>query len=168
MCICERVHRGVGHAFRCVERCVQASVQYGHCGNCEVWSACEGGRHCRAPWLLLASIRLTVRVTLVAVKGKHERDGYFYCREGLYALCEGMITRAQIRAARALIGWKQTDLAKAASVSEMSIKNIERGDTDPRVSTLQAIQTALEAAGVIFVPENGEGVGVRLKKERQP
>ncbi|RCW80941.1 helix-turn-helix domain-containing protein [Phyllobacterium bourgognense] len=79
-----------------------------------------------------------------------------------------MITSAQIRAARALIGWKQTDLAKAASVSEMSIKNIERGDTDPRVSTMQAIQAALETAGVIFVPENGEGVGVRLKKERQP
>ncbi|UXN62934.1 helix-turn-helix transcriptional regulator [Phyllobacterium sp. A18/5-2] len=75
-----------------------------------------------------------------------------------------MITHAQIRAARALIGWKQTDLAKAASISEMSIKNIERGDTDPRVSTMQAIQAALESAGVIFVPENGEGVGVRLRK----
>ena len=77
----------------------------------------------------------------------------------------GMITHAQIRAARALIGWKQTDLAKAASVSEMSVKNIERGDTDPRVSTLQAIQTALEQAGVRFV-EDGVEVGVMTRKER--
>jgi predicted transcriptional regulator len=75
-----------------------------------------------------------------------------------------MITPAQIRAARALIEWKQTDLAKAAGVSEMSVKNIERGTTDPRVSTLQAIRTALEAAGVIFIASNGDGPGVRLKR----
>jgi len=70
-----------------------------------------------------------------------------------------MITPAQIRAARALIGWKQTELAEAANVSEMSIKNIERGSTDPRVSTLEAIRTALEAAGVEFI----NGTGVKLK-----
>ncbi|WP_320409756.1 helix-turn-helix transcriptional regulator [Bosea sp. Root483D1] len=75
-----------------------------------------------------------------------------------------MITPAQIRAARALIGWKQTDLAVAAGLSEMSIKNIERGENDPRVSTLSAIQKAFELAGVIFVPENGEGPGLRLRK----
>lgn len=63
-----------------------------------------------------------------------------------------MITAAQIRAARALIGWKQTDLAAASGVSEMSVKNIERGVTDPRASTLQALQSALEQAGVDFVP----------------
>ncbi len=51
-----------------------------------------------------------------------------------------MITNAQIRAARALLGWKQTELATAARLSEMSVKNIERGDTDPRVSTLHAIK----------------------------
>lgn len=70
-----------------------------------------------------------------------------------------MITPAQIRAARALIEWKQTDLAKAAGVSEMSVKNIERGTTDPRVSTLQAIQSALETAGIEFI--NGTGVKLR-------
>ncbi|NGN40142.1 helix-turn-helix transcriptional regulator [Mesorhizobium sp. CGMCC 1.15528] len=77
-----------------------------------------------------------------------------------------MITSAQIRAARALINWKQTDLSKAAGVSEMSVKNIERGTTDPRVSTLEAIRTALEAAGVSFLAD-GEttpgGPGVRLR-----
>jgi len=77
-----------------------------------------------------------------------------------------MISPAQIRAARALIGWKQTDLAANAGVSEMSIKNIERGATDPKASTLRLIQSALEAAGVLFLDEgvNREGgAGVRLK-----
>ena len=77
-----------------------------------------------------------------------------------------MINAAQIRAARALLGWKQTDLAKAADLSEMSIKNIERGVTDPRRSTLEAIQTALESAGVLFLDPGQTrdgGPGVRLK-----
>lgn len=77
-----------------------------------------------------------------------------------------MISPAQIRAARALIGWKQTDLALASGVSEMSVKNIERGVTDPRVSTLQALQSALEERGVVFldpgVMREG-GAGVRLR-----
>jgi predicted transcriptional regulator len=79
-----------------------------------------------------------------------------------------MITHMQIRAARALIGWKQTDLAKAADLSEMSVKNVERGVNDPRMSTMAAIQRALETAGVIFQAD-GESVdggpGVRLRKE---
>lgn len=77
-----------------------------------------------------------------------------------------MINPAQIRAARALIGWKQTDLATASGVSEMSVKNIERGVTDPRASTLQAMQTALENAGVVFLDpgyNRDGGAGVRLR-----
>lgn len=77
-----------------------------------------------------------------------------------------MISPAQIRAARALIGWKQTDLASASGVSEMSVKNIERGVTDPRASTLQALQSALEDAGVVFLDAGtvrDGGPGVRLK-----
>ena len=78
----------------------------------------------------------------------------------------GMITPAQIRAARALLGWKQADVAAHSGVSLMSIKNIERGATDPRSSTLRAIQSALESGGIIFL-ETGStregGPGVRLK-----
>ena len=55
-----------------------------------------------------------------------------------------MITAGQIRAARALIGWKQGDLAAASGVGEAAIKNLERGASDPRSSTLQAIQAAFE------------------------
>lgn len=77
-----------------------------------------------------------------------------------------MIDPGQIRAARALLAWKQTDLAERSGVSEISIKNIERGATDPRASTLRAIQDAFTEAGVIFM-ERGQtpdgGPGVRLK-----
>lgn len=77
-----------------------------------------------------------------------------------------MIDSAQIRAARALLGWKQTDLAERCGVSEISIKNIERGATDPRSRTLAAIQQAFHEAGVIFLEpgsKDGDGKGVRFR-----
>lgn len=80
-----------------------------------------------------------------------------------------MMTPAQIRAARSLLGWKQTDLAQAAGVSEISVKNIERGATDARGSTLGKIQTAFEAAGLEIIPQGGAsltgGPGVRIRKQ---
>jgi predicted transcriptional regulator len=79
-----------------------------------------------------------------------------------------VMTPAQIRAARALLGWKQTDLAEAAGVSEMTVKGVERGATDSRGSTLQKIQRAFEKAGIELIPEGGAslngGAGLRLKK----
>jgi transcriptional regulator with XRE-family HTH domain len=84
------------------------------------------------------------------------------------AYASAMITAGQIRAARALIGWKQIDLAKKSGVSEITIKNVERGATiGPRSTTLGAIQAAFEKAGVVFL-EPGDirdgGAGVRLRK----
>ncbi len=76
-----------------------------------------------------------------------------------------MISSAQVKAARALVGLTQKQLAEAARVSEISVKNVEGGATDPRVSTLSALRSALERAGVVFLPENGGGAGVRLFKE---
>jgi predicted transcriptional regulator len=77
-----------------------------------------------------------------------------------------VITIPQIRAARALIGWTQADLARASGVSEIAIKNMERGKTDPRMSTLSAIERAFAEAGVMFL-ESGDirtgGPGGRLK-----
>lgn len=79
-----------------------------------------------------------------------------------------MITPEQIRAARQLIGWKQADLANASGVSEISIKNIERGATDARGSTLTKIQRAFTQAGIIFIDEGPYqgtgGPGVRLSE----
>ena len=79
-----------------------------------------------------------------------------------------MITPAQIRAARALVGWKQSELAAASGVSEVSIKNIERGVTDPRSKTLAALQAALLEKGVVFLDPGDTrdgGHGVRLRSQ---
>ncbi|MCK0207531.1 helix-turn-helix domain-containing protein [Starkeya koreensis] len=65
--------------------------------------------------------------------------------------------------ARAALGWGVRDLAKHAGVSIDTITRLEKGEVLlPR--TIEAIQAALESAGVLFVDENGEGPGVRLKK----
>ena len=77
-----------------------------------------------------------------------------------------MITPEQIRGARAMLGMTQAALAEAAGISTTGLNNIERGSADPKASTLRAIQTALESAGVTFLAD-GEtavgGPGVRLK-----
>lgn len=76
-----------------------------------------------------------------------------------------VLTAAQCRAARALIGISQPDLAAASQVSQATIANFERGARAPFDRTLRDIRTALETAGVIFIDENGQGPGVRLRKE---
>ncbi len=78
-----------------------------------------------------------------------------------------MITAAQIRAGRALLNVKQSELAKAAGVSLATLNNIERGVGDPRSSTLQAIERALKAAG-IEVDEDGIHETVTLVKYARP
>jgi predicted transcriptional regulator len=73
-----------------------------------------------------------------------------------------MITPAQIRAARGLLDWTQPDLADRAGLSKNSLIKIERGTSDPKASTLLAIQRALEEAGVQFT--HGDEPGVSLKR----
>jgi len=72
------------------------------------------------------------------------------------------IVPVQSRMARVALSWGVRDLAAAAKVSPNTVARLERGETlNPR--TLGAIRAALEAAGVEFIPQNGGGVGVRLK-----
>lgn len=74
-----------------------------------------------------------------------------------------MITPAQCRAARALLDWSQQQLADAARVGNATIRNFEGGKSSPQNATLTVLRTALESAGVEFIPENGGGPGVRLR-----
>lgn len=73
---------------------------------------------------------------------------------------------AQCKMARAAIGLGVRELAALADVSPNTIARLERGEA-MRGSTVQDVQRALEAAGVEFIPENGGGAGVRLRKENR-
>lgn len=70
----------------------------------------------------------------------------------------------QLRAARALVGMKREELALQSGVNERTLARLEAGETQARASTLAAIRTALESAGVEFIAENEGGPGVRLRK----
>ena len=79
-----------------------------------------------------------------------------------------MLSPAQLRAARGLLGWRQIDLALASGVSDGTIKNFELGKANPSRSILLALQTALEQAGVVLIddgaPSLGGGAGVRMRQ----
>jgi hypothetical protein len=74
------------------------------------------------------------------------------------------ITPEQIKAARRLLGWTCVDLALNSPVGLALIQKIETKQPGKRDGAILALQAALEAAGVIFVEENGWGAGVRLRK----
>ena len=75
-----------------------------------------------------------------------------------------MITPEQSRAARGLLDWSQSFLAGQSNLGESTIRDFEKGRRTPSANNLAAIRRALEDAGIIFIPENGQGPGVRLAK----
>jgi transcriptional regulator with XRE-family HTH domain len=75
-------------------------------------------------------------------------------------------TPGQCRAARALIGWSQEQLATASRVAKATIANFELGKRVPYDRTLDDLVAALEAAGVEFT--NGGEPGVKLRKGGAP
>ena len=79
------------------------------------------------------------------------------------------VTTGQVKAARALLGWSQGDLADASGVSHPSIKRLEAdtGDLGGYAETQAKIVAALEAAGVEFTNGGEPGVKLKLKKGRR-
>lgn len=69
----------------------------------------------------------------------------------------------QCKMARAALGLGVRELASLASVSPDTVARFERGE-ELKSRTVDAIRASLENAGVIFVAENGDGPGVRLRK----
>jgi transcriptional regulator with XRE-family HTH domain len=65
--------------------------------------------------------------------------------------------------ARAALDWSTADLARAAIVGQATVNRFEAG-RDARISSVEKLRAALEAAGITFIAENGGGAGVRLRK----
>lgn len=73
-----------------------------------------------------------------------------------------MITRLQVRMARAAVGWGVRELADKAGLAPNTVSRFENG-AGARVDTLTQIQEALEKEGVVFMPADATaGPGVRL------
>jgi DNA-binding XRE family transcriptional regulator len=70
----------------------------------------------------------------------------------------GVLRSAQCRAARALLGWSQKDLAERAGVRVLALRRFESGATDPRASTRDRIEKALLDAGIELIEDDGVGV----------
>ena len=73
------------------------------------------------------------------------------------------ISASQLRAARALLNWSQGELAERAKVGRATVADFEIGKRTPYARTLDDMRETLEAAGVMFIAENGGGPGVRLR-----
>ena len=77
-----------------------------------------------------------------------------------------MITAEQIRGARAMLRWSAKQLAEQAGLSWPTIQRMESAQGVPSglSKNLELVQRALEAAGVIFIDEDNEGPGIRLRR----
>jgi transcriptional regulator with XRE-family HTH domain len=70
----------------------------------------------------------------------------------------------QMRAARAALNWSLDDLAEASGVHRNTLSNFETRKYDGEPEKLAAVKCTLESAGVIFIEENAEAAGVRLRR----
>ena len=77
------------------------------------------------------------------------------------------ITGPQCRAARALIQWSREEAAEESGVSIETIADFETGREIPSADVMAKLQASLEQGGAVFIPENGGGVGGRLKFNRR-
>jgi transcriptional regulator with XRE-family HTH domain len=76
---------------------------------------------------------------------------------------------AQIRAARALLGWSQGKLARVAGIGLTTLQRIEQneGVVKGNFSTILKIQKALEKAGILFTDNDAGEIGVRLQTSKR-
>jgi transcriptional regulator with XRE-family HTH domain len=74
---------------------------------------------------------------------------------------------AQSRAARALLDMTQPELASKANLGLSTIVDFERTRRPVSSAAILAMKKALEQAGAVFIKENGDGPGVRLRKSER-
>jgi transcriptional regulator with XRE-family HTH domain len=79
------------------------------------------------------------------------------------------VSPRQISAARSILGWTMTELAKNAKLSITTVSDVERDEVQPTLKTLAKLRDTLEAAGIEFIMGNADGIGegVRIQKKRR-
>lgn len=77
------------------------------------------------------------------------------------------LSSEQCRAARALLGWTQEQLADASRVSRSTIASFERNERQPTEANVAMLRLAFERAGLEIIDENGGGEGLRFKVPRR-
>jgi transcriptional regulator with XRE-family HTH domain len=77
-----------------------------------------------------------------------------------------MLTREQVRMARAALQWTVGELARQTSLTAKTIHNYEHGG-NATIETLEKIKAAFERAGVTWVPENGGPATVRPPRRQE-
>ena len=90
---------------------------------------------------------------------RNTADGQRYYAMG----SQFMMTGSQARASRATLRWTVADVAVKAGVAPNTVTRVE-ADKSVNTATLKAMQAAYEIAGIQFIPENGGGAGVRMRK----
>ncbi len=72
----------------------------------------------------------------------------------------------QIRAARALLGWSQSELAQRAGVGLATLQRLEQSQSilKGNYATILKIQSVLEQAGISFIDDGPNDIGVRLSR----
>ena len=91
---------------------------------------------------------------------------YSVARAEVAIAMSGNVTGKQIAAGRVLAGISRAKLAQRSGVSEANLKLMEANDGSPGGPDVESVRAALEQFGVVFIPENGGGAGVRLKFNR--
>jgi transcriptional regulator with XRE-family HTH domain len=76
---------------------------------------------------------------------------------------ERLAFAAKLRVSRAVLGWSQTELGRRAGLSQRAVHKIEQGETEPRPTTLSAIEEIWRDEDVEFedLPDGGFIVTVR-------
>jgi transcriptional regulator with XRE-family HTH domain len=77
------------------------------------------------------------------------------------------VVGAQIRAARGLLNLSAQELADLAKLSRGTIQRAELETAPVTTANGERIVETLERQGIIFLPSNGEGPGVRLRKRKR-
>lgn len=73
----------------------------------------------------------------------------------------------QIKAARAMLAWSQTDLCKEAGISRATLNDLENDTGDPRRSSIEGVEDAFRRHGVLFLSDGDTrdgGPGVRMAR----